>query len=295
MAASYLPASHPLSHRAEYILQQLLAAATALLSERHGAQSPVFLRHQQHFEGYQIPVRVFQVEGKSRIAGFADVGPFMAARDDHVTPYILAHELAHAICRHDYEEAHSLANYKWSSTGLGCGSLLLRSLVDWWRLPLRHGCILAVGQGCFNILHNHSGPRSTDALKSWSWAQLHGSWAQLLPIAVERNAAGLEAASEAGSSAFLRPGQLGFDAAGSISRAINAELEAERLALLIMARWGCMQGCTFSCQVLSLTSYSSLTLCPVQGREEPAHSSCTALRLTLDATCPDKTYCRFPL
>ena len=189
-------------------------------------------------------MRVFQAE-ESTLEGFAGPGPYIAMEGTSITPYTLAHELAHAICRHGNERGHIVETYSSTADHWRLGSFLLRGLV-WWRLPAFEFCSLAVAQRLFNDVNGPCVPFNArmDVSKLWSWVDLPGRWGQLLRSSVQST-------SSAGSAAFLRPGQPGFYAPGSASRSITAELEAERLALLIMARWGRRRARAPFCNALS--------------------------------------------
>ncbi|GAB4813605.1 hypothetical protein N2152v2_000651 [Parachlorella kessleri] len=203
----YYPADHPVTLQAQAICQQLLPAAILMLEEHHGKDSPVVTRVKEHVADWQPVIKVYHAEGDSP-GGFAGIG-YIALRDTLRVPAI-AHEIGHTICRHVTESAENSSAWTWT----------------WipWALPAYFGHLLTM--------------RPPESVTTYLMARnLLLLVTTLFPVAATKaNAMFLQ--EEPAGVARLQHGEVGYNSVDSPSMDIDYELEAERMAMFIMARAG---------------------------------------------------------
>lgn len=236
--ASLYPADHPKTRQAQAILDRLQAAATALIAEQHGNDSPVLRRHLEHFAGHAVKVRVYDSEGPHKnIPGNTGLWGAIVlgnVKDPGEAAAVLAMQLGQLVCRHEAEDRSNSHAYMTTGSTLLTASTALRvALVDARQVrPLVLGGLLYSGLTLIQLL---AAPpaclRAAVGSVSERAAPASGS-RDARPAQPPRPAA---ATGPAKLAPLLRPGQLGYNDEISHSRNIVADLEADQVAMLILA------------------------------------------------------------
>lgn len=106
------------------MLDEMLAAAEALIDERHGADSAVAARFREHMAGHAVPICVYRCK-ENTSGGFACAAG-IAVHEDYLTVGTVAHEVAHVVLCHYAERESSLLSQRdvaHSGAKWGLGSL----------------------------------------------------------------------------------------------------------------------------------------------------------------------------
>jgi hypothetical protein len=239
------------------MLRELLVAAQTLINKRHGADSAVAACFRKRMAEHRVPICIYRCENQN-FGGFAC--PIGIAMHEHSLDIgSMAHEVAHLVLRHSAEQCAvegaernrntwGLASLAWAVASRPAGWALLPAFAGLSYLR-RHilndldagGCPpeLALPPQFLNpVTCGVAGEQVAGAGLPWQVLACPGrarmgSYRFLLPASCLLLPAGSNALSDepqpvfpAGHSGFTRPANL----------QVAHELEADRLALLLMAR-----------------------------------------------------------